>query len=298
MIVFELVDAVGEGERHIDLRLVFRLVGAIAHGALPLPELHARHGILTGELLHVVHDAVLIEKLRCLKAAAHFVSEEEMNALVYNGLPLDRVEIVFDGDVDVREHGEIGLPADLRAGFALVRLLVQAADVLSLFKMQCVARIAGADIHIHVFRRILRGAQAQAVEAERILVAAVRIVVILAARIHLAEDKFPVIALLPVVVIYRDAAAVVLYLHGEIGIPRHGDLPAVTFTGLVDGVGQNLEHGMLTTLNAVRSEDNGRTKADTVRPLEHRNAVIVVYRFFHRHKVLFSLTAMVLRPPP
>ena len=82
----------------------------------------------------------------------------------------------------------------------LVRLLVQAADVLALFKMQCVARIAGADIHIHVFRGILRGAQAQAVEAERILVAAVRVVVILAARIHLAEDKFPVVALLPVVV--------------------------------------------------------------------------------------------------
>ena len=36
VIVFELVDAVGEGERHIDLRLVLRLVGAVAHAsALP-----------------------------------------------------------------------------------------------------------------------------------------------------------------------------------------------------------------------------------------------------------------------
>lgn len=94
---------------------------------------------------------------------------------------------------------------------------------------------------VHVLGSVLGRAGAQAVGAEREVVVAALVVVILAAGVELAKDELPVKALLGRVPVERAAAAVVLYLNGAIAKDGKGDELAVTLARLVNGVGQDLE---------------------------------------------------------
>ena len=48
----------------------------------------------------------------------------------------------------------------------------------------------------------------------------------------------------------------------------------------VDGVGKDLEHGVLAAVQPIRAEDDARALAHTVRALEGRDALVAVIRFF------------------
>ena len=238
VVVFNLLIAVGKGQRHIDLGAVFRLVGAVAHLALRLPELHRGQRILPHHFLHMIDNAVLVQKFRGLKFAVHLVAEHKFDAVVDNGLPLDGIQIVLHRDMDIRKDLDIGLPANLGPGcLSAVRFFLQAAHIFAALKMQGIPEPVAAHLHIHILGGILRGAQAQAVQPQGILIALCGGVVVFAARIQLAEGQLPVVALFFLVIIHRAAAPAVNHFHRIVGKACDGDLLAIAFARFVDGVG-------------------------------------------------------------
>jgi len=92
-------------------------------------------------------------------------------------------------------------------------------------------------------------------------------VVVLAARVQLAEHELPVVALFGLVKIDRAAAPHILHLERTVAVARDGDPVPVALARLVDGVGKNLEKRVLATLDAVRAEHDARTLAHPVRAL-------------------------------
>ena len=114
------------------------------------------------------------------------------------------------------------------------------------------------DGHIHVFRGVLRGARAEAVEAERVLVVFALVVLILAAGVHFAEDQLPVVALLLLVPVHRTAAPEILHLNGLVFVARNGYNIAKSLARLVDRVRENFKHCVLAALQPVGAEDDAR----------------------------------------
>jgi hypothetical protein len=110
-----------------------------------------------------------------------------------------------------------------------------------------------------------------------------RVVVIFTACIKLAINELPVIFSFVLVVIEGNASSEVL--DGDDAILGSSDIDAVTvsFSRLIDGVGENLKYGMLTALQPVRAEDDGRTLTYTVRALQKLDTVIIIYLCFFRH---------------
>ena len=277
MVVFAPAHPVGKAEGHRQLHLVFRLVLAVAAAALRLPELDGGERPVAGELRHIVDDAVFIAELRLLEAGVRLVSEQEGHAVVDDRLPLDRVGIVFERDVDVGEDREVGPPADLRAGGAAAGLLLlKAADILPVLEMQGVFKAVAVDLHVHVFGGILGRAEPQPVEAEGVFVALPLVGLVFAARIELAEDELPVVALLPLVVVHRDAPAEILDLDRLVAVAGDEDLVPVPLARLVDRVGENLKHRVLAALQPVRAEDYPRALAYPVGALEGGNTLVAV----------------------
>ena len=209
-----------------------------------------------------------------------FVLEAEGDAGIDHGLPLHDIQIVFHGDVDVGKDLQIGLPAEGGAGlFALVGgLLFQTADVLALFKVEGVFKAVAPDGGVEELGGILGGAGAQTVQAQRVLVV-VALTAVLAAGVQLAEDQLPVILLLLLVPVHGTAAALVLHLNGVVGKAGDGDEIAVTLTGLINGVGHDLEYGVLTALQTVRAKNNARTLADAVCALQCGDGFVAVTGF-------------------
>ena len=139
------------------------------------------------------------------------------------------------------------------------------------------------DGDIHVAGGVLGGTGAQAVEAQGILVVVAGEVVVLAAGVQLAVHQLPVVPLLLLVPVHRAAAAHVLHLNGAVQEAGDGDGLSVTLPGLVDGVGENLKDRVLTAVQAVRTENNTRPLADTVRALQGRNTLIAVILLLRCH---------------
>ena len=165
VVVLRAVHPVGEGCRHVDLHVVQGHVRPVAHLFLALPELHGGEGVLSAELFGVVQNAVLIVKVRGLKfARGHLVFQVEGDARVDHRLALQNVLVILQAHVDIGEHLQVRLPLDegARALFG-VGLLVQAAHVFPVLKVQGVAAAVPADIHVHILGGVLGGAQAQAV---------------------------------------------------------------------------------------------------------------------------------------
>ena len=124
----------------------------------------------------------------------------------------------------------------LAAARGLDEALGRTGLVLSLLKVQFVLKPVAPDRDIHIFGRILGRAGAQSVEAQGKLIVFPFIVLIFTARIQLAEDQFPVVALLIWVPLNRDAAAHVLHFDGAIGVAGQCNLAAIAFAGLIDGI--------------------------------------------------------------
>ena len=274
--------AAGAGEPD----LVLRLVRAVASAALRLPENGRGEGVFAHDLGNIVHDAVLIKKLLRLESArAHLVAETEGDAGIDDRLTLHGLNIILRRNVDVGKNVQVGQPARERAGpFAAVRRLD--GELLSLFpldlaalKMQRIPVPVAPDGHVHVARGVLRGAGAETVETERILVALAGIVVVLAAGVQLAVDKLPVHAVFPGVEVHRAAAPLILDLNTVVKIARDGDELAVSLARFVDGVGEDLKHRVFAALQPVRAENDSRALAHTLRPRERGDALIAVILF-------------------
>ena len=270
VVVLRQVQAIGKGERHVDLHVVKGKVFTVSHPLFGLPELNGGHRVVAAELAHVVLDAVFVAENRRFKFFRRdLVFENKLHARIDDRLPAERVRIVLDRHRDVGKDLEIRLPANDRAGVLLFRiwLLFQAADVLAALKMQRVAEAVVADVRIHILRGVLRRAEAEAVEAERKIVVAAVVVVVFAARVHLAENQLPVVAVFALVEIDRDAAAVVLHLDGLVEKACNGDLLAIALPRLVDGVGEDFKYRVLAAVDAVGAENHRRAQAHPVRAL-------------------------------
>ena len=119
------------------------------------------------------------------------------------------------------------------------------------------------NIRRHPFRRILRGAQAQTVQAQGVFVI-VRAGGVFAARVHLAEQQLPVVASLAVVPVHGHAAAKIFHNDAAVLAAGHVDGVTVAVAGLVDGVGDDLKNGVGAALHTVGAKNNGRALAHTV----------------------------------
>ena len=138
-------------------------------------------------------------------------------------------------------------------------------------------------LHVHVFRGILGGTGAQAVQSQRKLIAFALVGVVFTAGVQLAEDQLPVIAVFFLVKVHRHAAAEVLNLKRSVLITGGDNFITVTLTGFVDGVGQDLEHCVLATLQPVRPENDRGTFPYPIGSFQRGNAFISVVWLFCRH---------------
>ena len=123
-------------------------------------------------------------------------------------------------------------------------------------------------LHLEIFGGILCRARAQTIQSERIFIHRTLIVVVVfAARVQFAVDQLPVVFLFALVPIQRYAAAEILDLHGMIAVGGDDHAIAVALARLIDGVGQDLEDGMLAALQPIGAEDDRRPFPHTVRAL-------------------------------
>ena len=141
--------------------------------------------------------------------------------------------------------------------------------------MQIIPEAISADGGIKVFRSILGSTRTQAVQAQGILIV-FAILAILAAGIHFTEYQLPVIAFFFFVVVYGTTTAKVFHFHAQVFITGDDDGITVTFPSLVDGVGEDLKHCVLTAFQVIRAENNRRAFADTLLILQHGNTAVAV----------------------
>ena len=280
VVVFAQGGLVGEAQRHAELHLVLRLVRPIPAPALRLPVHRLRQGIQTRQLPDVVLDAVLVDELlRLVLSGGCLVFQPEGHAGVDHRLPPHHIPVVVHGDIDIGKHIQVRQPADGGTGTLLIAGLfadLQLARDLAALKVQPVLLPVAPHGHVHIAGGILSGAGAQAIQAQGELVVLAVLVVVLAAGVQLAEHQLPVVAPLLLVPVHGTATALILHLNGEIGKAGHGDEPAIACTGLVDGVGEDLEHGVLAALQPVGAEDDTGPLADPVRPLQTGDTVVVI----------------------
>ena len=212
-------------------------------------------GGLAGQLGHIVGNAVFVGEEGLLKAPLPLVPKAEDHPRVHHRLAVEDVGEVVCGDVRLGEDLQVGQPGDggarlLPVGGGDLHLSHQA----SLFKMQVIPLAVPADHHVHKPGGILGGAGAQAIQAQGVFIVVPGGVVILAPGVELTEHQLPVVFSHLFVPVHRAAPAKVLHLNPAVPEPGEDDLLAVALPGLVDGVGEDLEHRVLAALQPVRAE--------------------------------------------
>ena len=121
---------------------------------------------------------------------------------------------------------------------------------------------------------------AEAVQAEAVFIIFAGVVVVFAARVHLAEDQLPVVALLLLVPVHRAAAAEVLDLDAAVGVARDDDELAVALARLVNGVRQDFKHGVFAAVQPVGAKNDRGALANALRAFERGNALVAVCLLF------------------
>ena len=253
MVVLHHRHPVGEAEGDGQLHLVLRLIRPVPALPLRLPEHRLGEGLFPRQLGHIVQDPIVIPEIRGGKPpGGGLLPEAEGHPRVHHRLPLHHVGVVVHGDVDVGKDLQIGLPAEdgARLFSPVCGLLVQAAHIFSLFKVEGVFEAVPPDGRVKIFAGILGGTGAKAVQAQGVLIV-VPISAVLSAGVQLAEHQLPVIFLLFLIPVHRTAPSLVLHLDGPIQEPGDGDQTAVTLPGLIDGIGHDLKDRVLTALQAV-----------------------------------------------
>ena len=276
MIELNVADLLGKAEGGGDFQLHLRPVFRVPAPALGLPVHGHGKGIVPHQLLDILFDAVGVAIFLGFELAPHLVAEAEGDALIHHRLAAQHVPVVFHGDVDVREHLLVRLPVEAGAGlFPVGRLLLQAADVPALLKVEGVFEAVPPDDRIKEFRGVLGGAGAQTVETEGVFVV-FPVFAVFAAGVHFAEHQLPVVALLLLVVVHGAAPAKVLHLYAEVLVASDENGVPVALPGFVDGVGEDFKHRVLAALQIVGAEDHRRPLAHPVLALQHGDAGISV----------------------
>ena len=269
VVVFQQLYLIREAKSRTHAHLVVRLVLAVPTHSLALAAEHGGQSVLAGYFCHIIRDAVLVApafvpRLTGGRVLFLFIGKVEGKPGVDHSLTAQHILIVAAGHVDIGKHLIVRLPVDDTAGAAsLVGLLLQAAHVLALFKVQVVVVTVAVDIGGHPRRGVLGGAQTQTVQAKAELVVILALAV-LAARVHLAEQQLPVEAPLAVVPVHGHTAAKVLHDDAAVLAAGHVDGIAVAVAGFVNGVGHDLKDRVGTALHAVRAKDDCRALAHTV----------------------------------
>ena len=274
----------GAREAHArgNLDVVVGQVLAIATATVGLDKEGLGKVVGTDLLEHIVLDALGIAKVFFGELAVVALdAQAEGHVGVDHGLAAHGLAIPIVGNADRGKDLKIGAPLDGGAGAVLVaglnlECLLFGADDLALFKVQRVLVAVAPNRDVHVLGGVLSRARAQAVGAEREVVVAALVVVILAAGVELAKDEFPVKALLGGIPVERAAAAVVLYLNGAIAKGGKGDELAVALARLVNGVGQDLEGGMRAAIESVRAKDDGGAQTYALLVLELADTVVTI----------------------
>ena len=274
----------GAREAHArgDLYIVVGQVLAIATATVGLDKEGLGEVVGTDLLEHVVFDALGIAKVFFGKLAIVALNAQaEGHVGVDHGLAAHGLAIPIVGDADGGKDLKIGAPFDGGAGTVLVaglnlECLLFGANDLALFKVQGVLVAVAPNRDVHVLGGVLSRTGAQAVGAEREIVVAALVVVILAAGVEFAKDELPVKTLLGRVPVERAATAIVLYLNGAIAKGGKGDELAVALARLVNGVGQDLEGGMRAAVESVRAKDDGGAQAYALLVLELADTVVTI----------------------
>ena len=284
MVVFQQGAHVGKAECRFHFHLVFRLVRPVPAPLLRLGVLHGGQGVFARQFFYIVHDAVLVYEFLLLKSAGLCLPpEDKTQAGIDHSLLFQHLFKVFLGDVGVGEHIQVQLEAVGGARLAFIGLpdqvVLSFCHVLPPLKMEGVLPAVPAGDHVHIFRGILGGAGAQAVEAQGELVVFPFVVLVFAAGVQLAVDQLPVVAALPLVVIHGHAPPEILHFNGAIGKMGHMDAVSIAFPRLVDGVGEDLKKSVSAALDAVGTKDHPGAFAHPVRPFEGRDAFVAVFFF-------------------
>ena len=288
MVVLDDLHLVGKAAGGGELHLVLRLVRPVPAPLFRLPEHRGGQGALSGQLRHIVLDAVLVnEILLRQRAVLLLIPELEGNPLIHHCLTAQHIREVFRRDGNVGKHIQIRQPAGACAGLFHLRLgqgrLFQPSHDLAPLKVELVLKAVPPDGDVHVAGGVLGGAGAQTVEAQRVFIVVTGEVIILAAGVQLAVHQFPVVALFLFVPVHRAAAAHILHLNRAVIVPRHSDDPAVALPGLVDGVGEDLKNRVFATVQTVGAKNDTGPFPDPVRAFQRRDAVIAIILFFSRH---------------
>ena len=139
MVVFCQGELVGKAEGHPQLHPVVRLVRPVPAGALRRPELHRGQGLASGQLLHIVPDAVFVIIGGLRKALPLLDPEQKLDAGVHHRLALEDILEVVGRNIDICEYFQVRLPPDAGAGlFPRPGGLFQPADVLPLLKVEVI----------------------------------------------------------------------------------------------------------------------------------------------------------------
>ena len=141
--------------------------------------------------------------------------------------------------------------------------------------MQVITEAIPAHRGIKKLRSVLGRAGTQTVQAQGIFIV-LTVFAVLTTGIHLTEHQFPVIALFPFVIVHGTAAAKVLHLDAQVFVTGDDDGITMTLSSLIDGIGQNLKHRMLTALQIIGTKDNRRTLTHPLLPFEHGDTGIAI----------------------
>ncbi len=281
MVILDQVDLIIEAQSHSSLDLVFRLVGAIAALAAAFKKKRARDALLLVQLADKAQDAFWIVEF--LGGAGWLVKQAEGHSGIDDGLAFQSLLEIVQRDHDVSENVPVCLPFLDRAGLLLPdRGLGQATDIIAFFEVQIIAEAIAHHRYVEVFGSILGGTGAQAIETEAELIMVPADIVVFAASIQFAVDQLPIVAVFLLIEIERNAATLVFDLERSVAVALDLDQVAMSFPGLVDGIRQDLEKGMLAALQVVGTKNNTWPEADPVSPLQGGYAGIVVgFAFGH-----------------
>ena len=214
------------------------------------------------------------------------ITELELQTGVYDRLTAKGVVKIIERYRDIGKNLDVRLKPNPRTGILFgIRFLFQSTDVLAVLKMECVNIAVTFHLDVHILRCILRRTRTQSVETECVVIR-----VVLAARVQLTEDKLPVIALLFLVVVYRNAAAEILHFNRVVLIACYEHLRAVAGARFIHRVGQNFKHRVLTSLQPIGTKHNARTFANTIRAFQSGNTFVIINRLLACHRHIFLLS--------
>ena len=232
-------------------------------------------------LQNVVLNALGVAELFLGEALIAFHQQAERHIRVHNRLTAQRFLEPLDRNVDRRKYFQVRTPFNGSASARFIRglhgkRLFLGAHHFAFLEMELVFVTFAPHGNVHVFGSVLRCARTQAVRAQGVIVVAALVVVVFAAGVQLAEDQFPVEALLHRVPVKRAAAAVIFHLDGFVLENGQRDKVAISLARLVNRVGKDLKYRVLAAVKAVRAENNRRSQAYTLLVFQLSNAIVAV----------------------